>query len=539
MISLFLLFAVFFSCIPIQAQEETEESAEINANIKGEIPSIKLTEWTPINISIKDAFGIPWEELRTGLLPIASKLGLYQLNVIYMNVVWGLNPTFPQPVSRFFGYTKLRFEPEIVQGDPRGWYLKVTPNFIPKANTDWNYNISLEARVDDSAVDYSVVVGIKSIRIDTEGGEIGSTYIYVPLKASPTNYVKMNVVQTKKNAGPKSMVYFTFDITNEGYYKDVFQFELEEENGLLALANEQAITLNPGETRAVTIGVLTPEKLWDPGTPNKIDVKIYSIGDPSKTLVGSLTVYTGGIYISPLVLLILAPIILFLIIIYLIFFYLKEKRYRNIVGKPDKPWTIPEERRHLEKLKQRNREEFEQERLLMEHEYKSAMLWYKSYLNAFKRLEKTKINRFRFGGFLTKIYKKPKKEEKTEKKKIIDKKKPKKETRKFTEFLQISKKKKTKNKKKNKQNIITQLLQKPKPKKKKVNKKKQKKDKQNIITQLLQKPKPKKKKVEKTKDIDQIKIKEIEKKAEEQRYKEKLLLQIKKDQEKQLRQMSK
>jgi hypothetical protein len=504
-ISLILLSTLFYSCLPVQAQEEEEWSAEVNAYIIGEIPSIKVTEWTPINITLNDAFGIDWEYLSSSLFPYASKFLGPQINVLYMNIVWSISPLMPSYVQDFLGYTKIRLEPEIVEGNPKGWYLKVTPNFIPEANPGRNYSITLEARVDDSAINYSIIAGIKCTRIDTNGGEIGTSYIYVPIKASPTNYIKMNAIATRKNAGPKSMVYFTFDITNEGYYRDVFQFDLEEENGLLALTNEQAVALNPGETRAITMGVLTPEKFWDPGTPNKIDVNIYSIGDPTKTLVGSLVVYTEGFYISPLVLIILTPIIIILGIIYLLYFYRREKKEKEILGKPEKPWNIPEEKQHLEELKQKNKEEYEKERQMMEDEYKSAMLWYKNYREAERQRGKSEISESKQGGISGRIFKKKEKQEKTDKEKTIDKKKQKKE------------------------NKITQFLNKPNKKKK------EKKLTQTISLTKKQKPKKKvkTKKVEKNKEVDKIQVQKAQRKSEEQRRKERLLLQIKRDQDKQ------
>jgi len=156
--------------VPVQSQDEqTEEPAEINAYIEGEIPSIAVENWTSINIIVQDAFGINWT--------------LLQKNVpeFVMRVIWPFNPSFPQPVQRFLGETSFRFEPEIIEGDPRGWSLRVRPSAVSGSVTGDVYNISLEALTDDSAVDYAVVVGIKCTRIDTLGGEIGSSYIYIPI----------------------------------------------------------------------------------------------------------------------------------------------------------------------------------------------------------------------------------------------------------------------------------------------------------------------------------------------------------------------
>jgi hypothetical protein len=137
------------------------------------------------------------------------------------------------------------------------------------------HNFTLMVMVDDSMVNYSVMAEINCTRIDTFGGIYGNQSIFIPLKASPKNYFKMDIKNPKKTASPKSLLYFYVDITNKGYYKDVFQFEIESENGLLALFEEQAAVINPRETRELRIGVLTPEKILDFGTPNNIHLYIY------------------------------------------------------------------------------------------------------------------------------------------------------------------------------------------------------------------------------------------------------------------------
>jgi len=46
--------------------------------------------------------------------------------------------------------------------------------------------------------------------------------------------------------------------------------------------------------------------------------------------------------------------------------------------KPEKPWKLPDEQQHLAELKRTDKNAYEQERLMMENEYKSALLWYKN-----------------------------------------------------------------------------------------------------------------------------------------------------------------
>jgi hypothetical protein len=377
---------IFLTSISACAQEqELEFGADVNAYIQGDISPIK-GNWTSITVNIKDSFGIHWESLRDSAFNI--KFG----RDFRFRVIWPiLYPAFPKPLSDYLGYTALRFEPEIIEGNPEGWFVRIIDNHIPQTDQGWNHTITIDARTDDSAIDYSVVIGIKVIRESTTGRDIGANYIRIPVKASPGNYVKMRSVEdTMQYAGLKKIVYYDVDIINDGYYKDVFQFELEEENGLLALADKQAMVLSPGETGRVKIGILTPEKLIDWGTPNIVDVYVYSTGDKTRTLVGSLVVYTRGIYISPLVGIILAPILFIIALIGFWFYIQKTKKEEKLVKKPEKPWTIPIEQQHLEKLKEKDEKAYEQELEMMKDEYQSAMLWYNEYKKVVMLEEKNK-----------------------------------------------------------------------------------------------------------------------------------------------------
>ncbi|HDM67197.1 MAG TPA: hypothetical protein ENG62_02290, partial [Thermoplasmatales archaeon] len=301
------------------------DTAEINARVEGSIPSIKLTEWTPIDILIEDTFFINWSKL--------SKIRPEW----YLKMFWPLNPFVPQPAQRYLGYTSLRLEAEIVDGDTRGWHVRVNPTVITETTAGMKHHVTLEVQTDDSAISSSIIAAIKCTRIDVLGGELGTTYIYIPVKAAPTNFIRMKTIgDTTKHAGLKTMVYFTLDVVNEGYYKDVFQFEAETENGLLGLFNEQAVVIKPGETKRVTLGILTPEKLFDTGTVNKINVYVRSSGNETRTLIGSLTVITEGFYISPLFGLIAGIIILLALFSFFIYLLYREREEREIYGKPIK-----------------------------------------------------------------------------------------------------------------------------------------------------------------------------------------------------------
>jgi hypothetical protein len=365
---LYLILMVFvlplFTSVLVHAQETETESAEVVAEIinltSHKIPSIKTSNWTSIDIKVIDGYGLNWTALHARL-PILS------------TYVWPIiHPTW----KRFLGYSSLRFEPEIVQGDPRGWYTKITPSAITTADQGKEYYLTLEVQTDDIAVDYSVVVGIKVIRVAPDGEDYGTSYIYIPVKASSLNNLKMTTGFSSKEASPHSYVYFDISLLNLGYYRDMFSLTFVEESGLTIGASQQVVVLDPEESQNVRFNVLTEEKFFDIGTSNKISIYATSVSDPNPQLLGTVIVTTRGFYFSPLIGIILGPIVALIIIIFLFWFFIKRRRDLEVFGKPQKPWTLPEEKPHLQALKEEDKQAYEQERKMMNDEYKSALLWY-------------------------------------------------------------------------------------------------------------------------------------------------------------------
>ena len=420
-----LLFCSIFigSSFSAYAQDEISEPAEIIGTIETQnnrVPSIGVSEWTTINVTVRDAAGINWTRLST-LFPFQTK---YLWPIIH--------PTW----KPFLGLSSLRFEPEIIEGNPRGWYTKITPSAILEADQGKIYNLKLEVKTDDIAVDYAVVVGIKVTRTNIYGEDSGESYIYIPVKASALNNIKMEVKDaiTTKETAPHSQTHFDVTVKNRGYYKAMFKLEFIKENGIKVAASKQLFVLNPDESQNLRIDVLTLEKFYDMGTPSTIEIYATSSGDPNPMHIGTVVVITKGIYISPLIGMILIPIIIIIILIYFIFFYLKQKREQELFGKPEKPWNIPVERKHLEELKQKDKEAYEKERSMMEDEYKSAMLWYDSYHQSIKQekqIGKSKQLNLKVNEFFKKPEnKKVKPEKKKEEKQPKKEKKPEKKVEK-------------------------------------------------------------------------------------------------------------
>ena len=355
-----LILSLFPSTTTVIAENDETEPSEINMYVDGDIPTVQTSNWTGINLVIVDRTGIDWERFQERFS---------------WQVKWLWPVTHPE-WRRFLGYTTLKVEPSVGEGNPQGWHLKFNRSTLPDTTTGHRHKVKLQAMVDDTAVDYNIVVKIKCTRYDVFGQEMGVSYLYLPLKAMPLSNIKMAVDTVKKTAPPKSITNFQFDITNEGNYREMFGFKVESRDGLISHLNTQTIVLDPKETKKVNLKVFTPSMFIDFGTPRRIDIYAYSYETNTTIPLGSITVVTQGIYISPLVGIMAIPIFIVFILLYLLYRYW-VRREQEEFGRPVKPWFIPEEKEYLQELKKKDYKEYRKTISMMKQEYQSAMLWYK------------------------------------------------------------------------------------------------------------------------------------------------------------------
>ncbi|HDM66931.1 MAG TPA: hypothetical protein ENG62_00905 [Thermoplasmatales archaeon] len=336
--------------------------------VDGDIPTVHISNWTSIDLVLVDRCGINWTHISNSY-PFLSKW------------VWPLTHSGILIPSRdwrkFLGYTSLKLEARVSKGNPDGWHLKFNRSTITNTTTSFVHRIQLQALVDDSVIDYSVIVEIKCTRFDVYGHEMGVSYLHIPLKAMPVSNIKMNIDKVEETVSLKTVKSFQIRVTNNGDYREMFGFRAESDNHLIVRVDTSALVLNPRESKKVTLTVLTPAYFIDFGTPHKIHIYAYSYETNTTIPLGSLTVITQGIYISPLVLIITTIAVIILMIIYLLYRWL-EKREQERLGRPVKPWLLLEEKEYLDELKRRDKREYHETLKMMKQEYQSAMLWYKS-----------------------------------------------------------------------------------------------------------------------------------------------------------------
>lgn len=383
-ISLFLILSESSLVQSKKAQEAIPNTAEISVTIDDVIiPGIQKN-WTAINLTVIDNYGLNWTAIKA--LQKDPKHPLYKIlfSDFWTQTWWVYVYKIPKGI---LGYTSILLKPEY----PEGWAVKVNPSAFNTTTAGMRHPITVYAQVNELASDYSPLIKIKVIRFDTFGAEYGTSYINLPLKAIGLNFAYMNAIEPTKKASPRSVVSFPIEVTNEGEYRNTYQFDVTGELGTYGLVTQQSLTLDRGEMRTVRVQVMTPEVFYDVGTPRKVDISIYPLGNPGGKSTLSVIVITEGFYISPLITFILGIIIILALIIYFLFFYLRAKRERDLYGRPDKPWTIPEERAHLVELKRTDKTAYEQERAMMGDEYKSALLYYKDYRASLRPKPEEKI----------------------------------------------------------------------------------------------------------------------------------------------------
>jgi hypothetical protein len=223
-------------------------------------------------------------------------------------------------------------------------------------------------------------------------------------------------------------------VENQGNYNDTFNFRIRSETGYpLTLTNNGTITLRPGEQGQAFVGVAVPANFLDTGTLHSIFIDTYSAEQPNTSIASQrIFVETQGFYFSEENSMYTIGFGLIFLIGVVIFLVWRRKIPGKTSKKPEKPWKLPEEQTHLAELKRTDKNAYEQERILMEDEYKSALLAYKDDQKQLRRKPtkekakkaETSIFKKLITSLQTAVKPKKKQKEKTKKKPVPLLKKP-------------------------------------------------------------------------------------------------------------------
>ncbi|MFO8077593.1 MAG: hypothetical protein R6U21_02980 [Thermoplasmatota archaeon] len=279
--------------------------------------------------------------------------------------------------------------------------------------------------------------------------DIGTPTVSLLVKVKPYHEVIIEVPELLE-LQPNQIETLPIDITNLGNYKDIISFRIISEHEGIILSDPIDTTLQPGETKQTLLGIGVDPTLIDTGTIHEVEIKAYSLNNPNETLTSrTVLLETRGFYVSEGNMAgFIAPFLLLVLLIIFILFR-RKKNIEKIARKPEKPWILPQEKKYLEKLKEKDKEQYQKMMQQMKDEYQSALLWYNHYVKAIKAKKRKNENGFiqnitivvsnikkRFISLVSQVKKKvtssvkskpeekTEKEEKSEKEPIKDQKKP-------------------------------------------------------------------------------------------------------------------
>jgi len=258
-------------------------------------------------------------------------------------------------------------------------------------------------------------------------GKTEKDWILLDIMVKENRYHLLEITPPESmEMGPDELLSIPVKIKNLGSHADSFNFRVNTSttaNDDLLISPPSAITLNPGEVGYTSLSVASPRDFNDPGTLHSINIEAYSIYEPDKVFVNTVVVVTRGMYVSEMNGYYTSLIGLLVLLIAGIYLYRRNKVLNKFCKKPEKPWNIPGEKKALEKLKETDKKEYDKVFSMMGEEYQSSLLWYKHYRKEMLAKVHTKISLREFAKQMIKktisLFRLPLKKEK--KKKIVKK----------------------------------------------------------------------------------------------------------------------
>ena len=163
-------------------------------------------------------------------------------------------------------------------------------------------------------------------------------------------------------------------------------FSISENPCELKVAPPTSVTV-PGKGVTLTsYSVQGPEeRFWYNSASCFLVLEAYSLENPSRIVTAFVGVDVNGFWVAPEWIMRAIGLAIAGFVVWMVAKNVKERREEEILGKPEKPWTIPAEVVYLKHLKLKDERAYRVVRhYLMEEEYHSALSWYKHMRNATK-----------------------------------------------------------------------------------------------------------------------------------------------------------
>lgn len=177
----------------------------------------------------------------------------------------------------------------------------------------------------------------------------------------------------------------SFSVYNVGTLRRTFQSEVAQNDCGLAVGPPSTAVVEPRQFQRFEFSIQGPQSRFSPLSDDNcvVGLQVYAQDNPGQALSVILPVKVTGTYFDPLGVFYLLAAIALLVLLVLFLRRRKERLEEEILGKPQKPWTIPVEQVYLRHLKAKDpRAWYVVRHYLMEDEHRSSLLWYKAYKKA-------------------------------------------------------------------------------------------------------------------------------------------------------------
>ncbi len=173
-------------------------------------------------------------------------------------------------------------------------------------------------------------------------------------------------------------------ITNAGLYPRVFGFEVANNPCNVGITPPSSVVVGAKATEEVPVSVRGPEdKGWYFTESCAVTLRLIPADNPNIEQTVILGGQVNGGYFNPVWAFWAVAIVFAIILLIFIVADRKARIEEELLGKPQRPWTIPVEAVYLKHLKERDpRAHYVVRHFLMEEEYQSSLLWYKDFKRA-------------------------------------------------------------------------------------------------------------------------------------------------------------
>ncbi|MEA3202950.1 MAG: hypothetical protein QOI63_616 [Thermoplasmata archaeon] len=179
----------------------------------------------------------------------------------------------------------------------------------------------------------------------------------------------------------------SLQVYNVASVKRSFDFTVSDNTCGLDVAPPATVVVLPHQFQKVEFSVRGPNSRFSPLSDDNcvVGIGIAAQDNPGQVLLTTIPVKVTGTYFDPLAVFYVLLAIALVVLLVLFLRRRKERLEEEILGKPQKPWTIPVEQVYLRHLKAKDQRAWYVVRhYLMEDEYRSSLLWYRAYKKATK-----------------------------------------------------------------------------------------------------------------------------------------------------------